>query len=112
MRQQTKIHQLRTVSLNLVIALGFGLLIGLSGCSDSPTQPKALAPPPSFDNSTDDSFDFDPPAPTAPLDLAPIEEPFADETEDSVEPTAGTTETLAGDPSEREILVVAVLRSL
>ena len=107
MRQQTKIHQLSTASLNLVIALGFGLLIGLSGCSDSPTQPETLAPQPSFDNSTGDSFDFDPPVPADPLELAPIEEPFEGEAEDSVEPAAtqpaaGTTETLVGDPSERE----------
>jgi outer membrane protein assembly factor BamB len=107
MRQQTKIHQLSIASLNLVIALGFGLLIGLSGCSDSPTQSETLTPLPSFDNSTDDSFDFDPPAPAAPLDLAPLEEPAEGETADAVEPTAtqptaGTTETLVGDPSERE----------
>ena len=92
MRQQTKIHQLSTASLNLVIALGFGLLIGLSGCSDSPSQPNVAAPSPT---------------PAAPVDLAPIEEPVEGETADTVEPTAtqptaGTTETLVGDPSERE----------
>ncbi|MBT7256531.1 MAG: hypothetical protein HN882_16130, partial [Planctomycetaceae bacterium] len=90
MRQQTKFHQLSTASLNLVIALGIGLLVGLSGCSDPPADSTEILP-------------------ADPLGLAPIEEPVEDKAEDSlpVEPTAtqpitGTTETLVGDPSERE----------
>ena len=110
MRQQTKIHQLSTASLNHVIALGFGLLIGFSGCSDPPSQPDVAAGAPVREYSDD----FDPLAdsvellPSVPADPAPIEKSVEDKKEgQSVEPTvthptAATTETLVGDPSERE----------